>query len=79
MAGPDRHQHRPADLLEVAHLLDVPDGEALAILDAARDRPPSRPSSQQDSLLEGDWVVFTGNMTMSRSEIEELATAADLW
>ena len=68
-----------ADLLEVAHLLDVPDGEALAILDAARDRQPSAPSTQQASLRPGDRVVFTGDMTMNRSEIEELATAAGLY
>lgn len=67
-----------ADLLEVAGLLDVPGDEALAILDTARNRQPSEPSSQAGSLRPGDRVVLTGDMAVTRSKIEELATAAGL-
>jgi DNA polymerase-3 subunit epsilon len=66
------------DLLEVARLLDVPAAEALAILDSARDRQTAAPARRQADLRPGDRVVFTGDMTMSRTEIEELATAASL-
>jgi DNA polymerase-3 subunit epsilon len=67
-----------ADLLEVAPLLDVPGDEALAILADARERQASGRSAHEGSLRPGDRVVFTGDMTMSRSEMEELATAAGL-
>jgi DNA polymerase-3 subunit epsilon len=67
-----------SDLLHVAHLLDVPAAEALAILDSTR-RAPQHPSGHLPPALQpGDKVVFTGDMDMSRADIEALATAAGL-
>jgi DNA polymerase-3 subunit epsilon len=66
-----------ADLLDVARLLDVPASEALTILEDARHiSPPAVP--QAEALIAGDRVVFTGDMTLSRTEIEARATAAGL-
>lgn len=68
-----------ADLLEVARLLGVPAPEASAILKAARPRLDLAPPRDPSRLLQpGDRVVFTGDMDMSRTEIEALATAAGL-
>jgi DNA polymerase-3 subunit epsilon len=67
-----------ADLLEVARLVGVPAGEALAILDqtAASPAPPPGPASA--GLVPGDRVVLTGDMSLPRAEIEALAAAAGL-
>jgi DNA polymerase III subunit epsilon len=66
-----------ADLLDVARLLDVPASEALTILEDTRNALP--PAAQQPGALHpGDPVVFTGDMTISRTEIEARATAAGL-
>ena len=65
-----------ADLLDVARLLDVPADEALAILEGGRHAPPA--AGQTAALRAGDKVVFTGDMTLSRTEIEARATAAGL-
>jgi NAD-dependent DNA ligase len=57
--------------------MDVPADQALALLDDARHALP--PAVQQATTLRvRDRVVFTGDMTMSRTEIEALATAAGL-
>jgi len=66
-----------ADLLQVARLLNVPDTEALMILEDMRHASGHHASLAQ-SLRPGDRVVFTGDMDMPRSEIESLATAAGL-
>jgi DNA polymerase-3 subunit epsilon len=65
-----------ADLLDVARLLDVPADEALAILEGSRHAPPA--AEQTAALRAGDKVVFTGDMTLSRTEIEARTTAAGL-
>ena len=67
-----------ADLLAVAHLLGVPHSAAVAILDNTRHTPPLPGTRQAPVLQPGDKVVFTGEMTMSRAEIEALAVAAGL-
>ncbi len=67
-----------ADLLEVSRLLGVPAAEALTILEDAHatQRQPHRTPAA--ALHARDRVVFTGDMTMNRAEIEALATAAGL-
>lgn len=65
-----------ADLLEVAQLLAVPADEALAILAAAHQVTAVAPAVL--GLSEGDRVVFTGDMHLTRSEIEAMAIAAGL-
>lgn len=67
------------DFFEVARLLGVPDDDARRVLEQTRiapvtdgARPPTR------TLHPGDRVVFTGDMLLSRNEIEALATAAGL-
>lgn len=67
-----------ADLLEVAQLLGVSADEAVAILEDTRraPQPPHAPSTAP--LHAGDRVVFTGDMDMSRAEIEALADEAGL-
>lgn len=68
-----------ADLLEVARLLDVPAAEALGILDNPHISPAAESELPAASVLRpGDRVVFTGDMSTSRSQIEALATAAGL-
>lgn len=67
-----------ADLLQVARLLDVPDTEALKILDDTRHTSGHHARPPAQSLSPGDRVVFTGDMEMSRSDVEALATAAGL-
>jgi len=67
-----------ADLLQVAHLLDVPAAEALTILDTARHAPQHPSSHPPPALRPGDRVVFTGDMDMTRADIEALTTAAGL-
>ena len=67
-----------ADLLNVAQMLGVPSQEALTILDATRHAPEQPARYPAQPLLAGDRVVFTGDMDMSRAEIEALATAAGL-
>src|SRR5712692_3638127 len=66
-----------ADLLEVSRLLSVPAPEALAILENACEAP-RQPRATAATLHARDRVVFTGDMNMSRAEIEALATAAGL-
>lgn len=66
-----------ADLLAVARLLDVPDGEALSILDGARDGATSA-TLDPARLGHGDRVVLTGETRQSRDELTELATGAGL-
>jgi DNA polymerase III subunit epsilon len=66
-----------ADLLEVARLLGVPALDALAILHDTREAQ-RQPRATAATLHAGDRVVFTGDMNMSRAEIEALATAAGL-
>lgn len=65
------------DLLDVARLLDVPADEALTILQNTRHTPPPTPQ-QAAALHPGDRVVFTGDMTLSRTDIEARATATGL-
>ena len=65
-----------ADLLDVARLLDVPAGEALTILEDSRQALPA--AQQTEVLRAGDKVVFTGDMTLSRTGVEARATAAGL-
>jgi DNA polymerase-3 subunit epsilon len=68
-----------ADLLEVARLLGVPATEAEGILRDALARPDRRLHRDPSRLFHaGDRVVFTGDMDISRTEIEALATAAGL-
>jgi len=67
-----------ADLLNVAHLLDVPPGEALTILHDTRHTPQHPNGHQPPALSPGDKIVFTGDMDMNRADIETLATAAGL-
>jgi DNA polymerase III subunit epsilon len=67
-----------SDLLEVARLLGVAGSEALAILDAERDSSPAPARQAHGGLCPGDRVVLTGDMSMARSDIESLATAAGL-
>jgi len=67
-----------SDLLVVASLLDVPAEEALAILEAERTRAGDPLIEPGSALHVDDRVVFTGDMTMGRSEIEALARAAGL-
>jgi DNA polymerase-3 subunit epsilon len=67
-----------ADLLDVARLLDVPADEALTVLDDARDSQPCPANRNIAGLSPGDRVVFTGDMSMDRAEVEALATAAGL-
>jgi DNA polymerase-3 subunit epsilon len=67
-----------ADLLEVARLVGVGTEEALAILQTARFSGHQSTVPRSALLQPGDRVVFSGDMGISRSEIEELATAAGL-
>jgi DNA polymerase-3 subunit epsilon len=67
-----------ADLLDVARLVGIPADEALAILERGRASPSQPARALAAPLREGDRVVFTGDMSISRSEIEALATAAGL-
>lgn len=67
-----------ADLLQVAHLLDVPASEATATLEQASTAPARSPGGHSAILQPGDKVVFTGSFATSRAEIEALATAAAL-
>jgi len=67
-----------ADLLEVARLVGVPAGEALALLDEAAGRVASEPQSGSCGLVAGDRVVLTGDMCLPRSQIEAMAVAAGL-
>lgn len=67
-----------ADLLDVAQMLGVPAQEALTILDDTRHAPERPARHPAQPLLAGDRVVFTGDMDISRGEIEALATAAGL-
>jgi len=67
-----------SDLLDVARLLGVSASEALAVLDAERDSGPAAARQAPGGLCPGDRVVVTGDMSMARSEIESLATAAGL-
>ena len=65
------------DLLDVARLLDVPACEALTILENTRHTPPPTPQ-QAAALHPGERVVFTGDMTLSRTDTEARATATGL-
>jgi DNA polymerase-3 subunit epsilon len=67
-----------ADMLQVAHLLDVPAAEALTILDGARHVSQHPTGHLPPALHTGDRVVFTGDMDMTRADIEALARAAGL-
>lgn len=67
-----------ADLLAVARLLGVPAGEALTILQGPPDSTASPIDRPASALQSGDRVAFTGDMEMSRAEIETRATTAGL-
>ena len=67
-----------ADLLNVAHLLDVPPGEALTILHDTQHTPHRANGHEPPALSPSDKIVFTGDMDMNRADIEALATAAGL-
>jgi DNA polymerase-3 subunit epsilon len=67
-----------ADLLDVALLLGVAADEALAILENTRDTPHPAGHAATAALHRNDRVVFTGDMDMSRADIETLATTAGL-
>lgn len=70
-------QAEQADLLEVGQLLGVGSQEVLAVLRAARfTSSPAPPGAASAGLQPGDRVVFTGDMNIPRTNIEELATAA---
>jgi len=67
-----------ADLLTVAQMLGVPAQETLTILGDTRHAPERPVRHPGQPLVAGDRVVFTGDMDISRAEIEALATAAGL-
>lgn len=67
-----------ADLLAVAQLLGVLADEAVAILEGQPDSSVSPIDRSASALRCGDRVAFTGDMEMSRTEIETLATRAGL-
>jgi DNA polymerase-3 subunit epsilon len=67
-----------ADLLRVAHLLDVPADEALSILGTAHHALQHADGHLPPALYPGDRVVFTGDMDMARADIETLAKSAGL-
>jgi DNA polymerase-3 subunit epsilon len=68
------------DLLSVARLLEVPEDEALQILDAARETAGRavRASGSVNALRAGDKVVFTGEMSVPREQLEAIAAEAGL-
>jgi DNA polymerase III subunit epsilon len=67
-----------ADLLEVARLVGVPAGEALALLDAAARQTAAQQRPGSCSLVPGDRVVLTGDMSLPRSKLETLAATVGL-
>lgn len=67
-----------ADLLEVAQLLGVPAAEALTILQETLQAPEEAAHQPGARLRPGDRVVFTGDMSVPRADLEALATKAGL-
>jgi len=67
-----------ADLLEVARLLGVPPGDALAILGEAEDASRQSGRRWQTGLEPGARVVLTGDMSIGKDELKALAESAGL-
>jgi DNA polymerase-3 subunit epsilon len=67
-----------ADLLRVARLLGVPDGDALAILGQAENASKQSDRLWQTGLKSGARVVLTGDMSTSKKELNVLAERAGL-
>jgi DNA polymerase-3 subunit epsilon len=67
------------DYFDVARLLDVAEDDATGILEQARTGPLADTANTPARVPRpGDRVVFTGDMLLSRAEIEALATVAGL-
>ncbi len=67
-----------SDLLEVARLLGVSDGDALVILGQAEDASRQSGRLWQTGLVPGARVVLTGDMSTSKDELKVLAERAGL-